>query len=384
MRSIVAVCSLISILAGCGYDRGNGVTYPGGEAATITLSVASTDPLVSAGETRSVTAVVKDANGYAIAAPSLSWRTSAPAVATVEGSGASATITAVDDGTATITASSGNAQGTVTITVRRRVVAIEVSAPEAIIVEGFTTQLAVVGRDARQQPITGLTGITFATDNAFSVMVSPTGLVTALFSSFQPTSATVTASLARDAVTLSATTRITVASAAPPAFDFFGRMDPADVRPGEVNSAADGIVYFTLDGPRVRYQIQWSLVTGTPTSVHIHGPDNGIADTADVLVDLALGNQPDRNGTSTGSFSAADIHPQGGRPPISLDSLVALIRTPTLTYADMHTTFFADGEMRSPIIRRREARVVRMRGPTRTSTAAVRPTSSRLEVMSSG
>jgi hypothetical protein len=320
MRSAAAF-ALILTLAGCGYDRSGGVDYPAGGPAAVTLTLASTAPMASAGDTQVVTAVVHDASGSVIAASTVSWRTSAPSVATVAGSGTSATVTAVDDGTAVITAASGSAEGSVTVTVRRRVVSIELSGPDSVVVAGFTTQLTVVGRDARQQPIGGLTGVSFTTSNAFSVMVSRSGLVTALFSSFQPLSSIITATVTRDGVTLSAAKRIDVASGAPPVVDFSALMEPDGVRPEPVNSAAEGIVFLTLDGTRVQYKILWSLLTGPPISAHIHGPDGDDA-VADVLVDLPLGNQVSPNGVFSGSLSATDIHPQGGRPAIALDSLL--------------------------------------------------------------
>jgi len=47
------------MLMGCSYDRGNGVSYPAGGAASVTVSLASADPMTSAGDTQVVTAVVK-------------------------------------------------------------------------------------------------------------------------------------------------------------------------------------------------------------------------------------------------------------------------------------------------------------------------------------
>lgn len=355
MRSVTAVSCMMLMLAGCGRDRSGGVAYPGMDAVTVTLSAASTDPMTSAGDTRLVTAVVKDANGSVIPAPALTWRTSAPSVAAVTGSADGATVTAVDDGTAIITAATGSVEGTVTVTVHRRVVSIELSGPDSVVVAGSTTQLSVVGRDARQNPISGLTGVTFTSSNGFSVLVSPSGLVTALFSSFRPFDSIVTATVTRDGVTLSATKRIDVGSAAPPLVDFLARMDPVDVRPEPVNSAADGIVYFTVNGARVDYKILWSLLEAPPLSAHIHGPDDN-GSVAEVFVDLPLGNQSSRNGTVSGSFSGADIHPQGGKPAISLDSLVTLMETLGTVYVDVHTPSFPDGEMRGSIFGRQPGR----------------------------
>jgi hypothetical protein len=354
MRSVTLVGVMALTMVGCGYDRGNGVAYPTDALpATITLSMPSSDALVSAGDTRLVTAVVKSAAGAVLPEPSLSWRTSSPAVATVVGTGASAIVTAVDDGSATITASSGGVEGTVLVTVRRRVVSLELSVPDPVVVAGFTTQLTVTGRDARQQPINVLPATRFQSSNGFSVQVSPTGLATALYSSFRPFSALITATLIMDGTTLSDTKRIDVADAAPPAFGFFGITSPEEVRPEPPLSAGDGILYLTREGDRVQYKLLWSLLSGPPVSAHLHGPNVLGADSADLLVDLSIGNQTSENGTLTGSFSAADIRSQRGEPAISLDSLITLLATPTAAYVDVHTRRFPDGETRGPIVSRR-------------------------------
>jgi hypothetical protein len=347
MRFVTAITVMVLLASACGYDN-SGVTYPPDGPATITLSAPSTDPFTSAGETRSVTAVVKDATGATIVAPSLSWRSSTPGVATVAPSADGATVTAVDDGTAVVTAASGTAEATLTVTVRRRLAAIEVSAPDSIVAAGATTQLTVVGRDARQQEIRGLTGVTFASSSPLSVLVSPSGLVTALFSPFYPTRSTVTATIVRDGVTLSATTPIAIGNPAPSVFDLAALMFPEAVRPEPVLGLGQGVIYLTVDGTRVQYKMLWSLLSGPAVSAHVHGPD-GTDGVAPVLVELALGTQTATNGVLTGSFSAVDIRGHDGRPPISLDSLVTLMRTASVSYADIHTARFGDGELRGQL-----------------------------------
>jgi len=267
----------------------------------------------------------------------------------VSGFGENATVTAVDDGTAIITAASGNAEGTITVTVRRRPVAIVLSGPDSVVVAGTTTQLTVVGRDARNHDFTGLTDVRFATSNPFSVLVSQSGLVTALFSPFMPLRSTITATVSSDGTTLSATKQIDVGNPAPSVLDFAALLLPEGVRPEPVDGAGQGIIYLTRDGARVQYKMLWSLLTGPATSAHLHGPD-GDDTVADVLVDLPLGTQTTTNGVLTGSFSATDIRAQGGRPAVSLDSLVTLIGT-GFVYADLHTVRFVDGEMRGPIFK---------------------------------
>jgi hypothetical protein len=242
-------------------------------------------------------------------------------------------------------------EGTVTVTVRRTLESIEVSAPDSVLVPGSTTQVTVVGRDAQGRVVSGLTGVSFSTTNPFTTMVSPTGLVTALFSSIRRDTAFITAQVTRDSVTFLDSKRIDVADPAPSGFQFSALMEPQSVRPFPAKSAGEGIVYFTRNGAQIDYQIFWSLLTGPPLGARINGPDGNDA-AAEVLVGLPLRNQSNTSGVMRGSFSAADITPQRGNPPISLDSLVALMRTPGMLYVDMSTAFFRTGEIRGSIVRR--------------------------------
>lgn len=346
MRSAIALCTIV-VLAGCGYDSSGGPAYPP-QIATVTVSVTKTDPMTSTGDTQLLTAVAKTANGSVISAP-VSWRTSAPSVATVSASNDSATVTAVDDGTAIITAEIGNVAGTITVTVRRRLVEILLSGPDSLVVAGDSTQLTVVGRDARQHDITGLTDVRFTTSNPLSVLVSSTGLATALFSPFMPLNSIITATVSRDGTTLSATKRIDVGNPAPSVFEFAALMLPESVRPEPNIGLGQGVIYITLDGARVQYKMLWSLLTSPAVSAHLHGPD-GNDTVADVLVDLPLGTQTTTHGGLRGSFSATDIRPQGGKPAISLDSLVTLVGR-GFVYVDLHTPTFVDGEMRGPVFK---------------------------------
>ena len=347
MRSAVTLSTIV-MLAGCA--RSDDVTRPPPTPASVTVSVTGTDPMTSAGDTQALTAVVKAANGSAIPAPPVAWRTSSPSVATVSASGASATVTAVDDGTAIITAASGSAEGAIRVTVRRKLVAIELSGPDSMIA-GDSAQLTVVGRDARQHLIAGLTDVVFTTTNPFSVLVFPDGSATALFSTFSPFSSIITAIVTRDGTTLSTQKRIDVTSPTPDAFDLAALMLPEAVRPEPVIGLGQGIIFLTRDEDRVEFKMLWSSLTSRPIGAHLHGPD-GSDGVADILVDLPLGSPTRSFGVASGTFAAADIRSQGGSPAISLDSLVSLIGGGRI-YVDVHTPQFLDGELRGSVFRLR-------------------------------
>lgn len=345
MRSAVTLSTIV-MLVGCA--RSDDVTRPPPTPASVTVSVTGTDPMTSTGDTQALTAVVKAANGSAIPAPSVSWRTSGPSVATVSASGESATVTAVDDGTAIITAASGSAEAAIRVTVRRKLVAIELSGPDSMIA-GDSAQLTVVGRDARQHVIAGLTDVVFTTTNPFSVLVFPDGSAAALFSTFSPFSSIITASVVRDGTTLSAQKRIDVTSPTPDAFDLAALMLPEAVRPEPVIGLGQGIIFLTRDEDRVEFKMLWSSLTSRPIGAHLHGPD-GSDGVADILVDLPLGGPTRSFGVASGTFAAADIRSQGGSPAISLDSLVSLIGGGRI-YVDVHTPQFLDGELRGSVFR---------------------------------
>lgn len=347
MRSAIALGFITTLLAACGYDSSD-VTYPPSAAALVTIAVTRSDPMTSTGDMQVLAAVVRARDGSVVAGAPVSWRSSAPAVATVAVFSDSARVTAVDDGAAVITAASGTVEGTITVTVRRTPVAIALSGPDSVVVAGTTSQLTVVGRDARQHDITRLTDVRFASSNPFSVLVSPSGLVTALFSPFMPRQATITATVPVDGGTLSATKQIDIGNPAPSVVDFIALMLPEAVRPEPSTGLGQGVLYLTLDGAQVRYKMLWSLLTGPAASAHLHGPDGSDA-AADILVDLPLGTQTATNGVLTGSFTATDIRPQAGRPPVSVDSLVTLAGR-GFVYVDLHTPGFRDGEMRGSVI----------------------------------
>ena len=82
--------------------------------AAATVLVTPEDPIVPIGGTQQLAAAVSDANGNPIVGAAFTWSSSDQAVATSDAAGL---VTAVAEGTATVTAASGNASGGVTVTV---------------------------------------------------------------------------------------------------------------------------------------------------------------------------------------------------------------------------------------------------------------------------
>jgi hypothetical protein len=227
----------------------------------------------------------------------------------------------------------------------RRIVSIEIAAADSILVAGDSTRLSVWGLDSTGQRVGKVAFPTLSVDNRFSFLVSPDGsFLTALYSSFRPFRANVTAHATVDSVFLTATKRFDVASAAPARFDFLTSMLPEDIRPEPLFSAADGIIYLTFTNTGIDFTILWSNLSGSPVGAHLHGPAD-TEEVTDVLVDLPFGDEPENHGILRGTLTAASIRALDGRPAISLDSLKTLIRNRAL-YADVHSAAFPAGEIR--------------------------------------
>jgi hypothetical protein len=225
------------------------------------------------------------------------------------------------------------------------IVAITIAAPESILVAGDSIPLEVWGLDAAGQRVAKVSFPTLTVDNGFSFLVSPDGsFLTALYSSFRPFRANVTARATVNGVFLTTTRRFDVTSAAPARFDFLTSMQPEDIRPEPIFTAADGIVYLTFTDTGIDFTILWSNLSGNPIGAHLHGP----ADTEEVtgvLADFPFADQADNHGILRGTLTAESIRARDGRAAISLDSLKSLIRNREV-YADIHTAGFPAGEIR--------------------------------------
>lgn len=186
----------------------------GTAAITVTVvpvaSVAVTPATASVvvGQTTTLSATPQDAAGNALTGRTVTWSTSASAIATVSSSGV---VTGVAAGTVTITATSEGKSGTVTVTVTPVPVASVSVAPATVSVPaGQSTQFTATAKDANDNVLTGRS-ITWTTSSAAVATVSTTGLVTGV----APGTATITATSEGKSgaatVTVTATVAATVA-----------------------------------------------------------------------------------------------------------------------------------------------------------------------------
>ncbi len=134
----------------------------------------ATVDLAALGATVQLSAEVRDQNGQAMAGAAVTWASGTAAVATVSAFGL---VTAVANGTGAITATSGSASGSATVTVAQEVSAIAVVPDAATVVEGDTLRLAATATDANGQAVTGVEIVWASGDTAVAV-VDAAGLVT--------------------------------------------------------------------------------------------------------------------------------------------------------------------------------------------------------------
>ena len=150
---------------------------------TVTLSVGSiaiepaSATLMALGETVQLTAAVLDRNGQPIAGAVVTWTSSAAGVATVSTQGL---VTAVKNGTATITARSGSASATSTVTVMQSVGSIVIEPASATLMAlGETVQLTATVLDPNRLPVADAV-VTWTSSDDLVATVSTQGLVTAV------------------------------------------------------------------------------------------------------------------------------------------------------------------------------------------------------------
>ncbi len=170
--------------------RGNGtatVTATAGEASGSAVVTVAQSPesvavvpaeatIAALGDTLRLEAEAFDANGHAVAGAEFSWESSDDAVATVDGSGL---VTARGNGTATVTATAGEASGSAVVTVAQSPDSVDVVPVESTIAAlGDTLRLDAEAFDANGHAVAGAEFSWESSDDAVAT-VDGSGLVTA-------------------------------------------------------------------------------------------------------------------------------------------------------------------------------------------------------------
>lgn len=149
-------------------------------AAVATVEVTATDSSLYAGQTVQATAVLKDGNGNALTGRPISWSSSNPAKASVNAS--TGLVTAVDSGTATITASVPTEGKSANFTITVALVpadSVLVSPTTAALTVGATLAFSASAYDSTGAALSGR-AFAWSVSNAAKASISSSGTLTAL------------------------------------------------------------------------------------------------------------------------------------------------------------------------------------------------------------
>src|SRR2546428_5908571 len=173
--------------ASCGTFTVTATSHPGNVSKAVSVRVTGcrlpvaavtvTPPTatIGVGQTAQYLAITRDAFGNPLGGRTVTWSSSNPAVATVNGTGP---VTGVAAGAATLTATSEGKSGTAAITVATVPVAsVTVSPATASVQVGQTVQLSAIPRDANGNPLAGRT-VAWGSGSPAVATVSASGLVT--------------------------------------------------------------------------------------------------------------------------------------------------------------------------------------------------------------
>ncbi|HEX4600685.1 MAG TPA: Ig-like domain-containing protein, partial [Gemmatimonadales bacterium] len=164
----------IAVMAlGCERPLPTGQTA--GNAPVATVAVTPPTGSVMVGQTMGFSATPKDLSGAPLSGRVVTWGTTNPAVATVNGSGV---VTGIAAGPVTVTATSEGKIGTALVTAMNAPVASVVVSPATVTVRvGETVPLTATPKDASGTPLSGRV-VTWATSNGAVATVSGNGVVT--------------------------------------------------------------------------------------------------------------------------------------------------------------------------------------------------------------
>lgn len=173
---LLLVGSLL-VLVGCGGDDdGPG---PAATPASISVAASTTGTINALNATRTLTATVRDANQAVINNASVSWTVSPSGVVNLSSTtGLTTTLTAVGNGTATVTATAGQVDATHDVEVAQEFAALVIAPNPGTVAVSGTLQLTATGNDPGGSPLPSVGTVTFTSSDDTKATVSGSGLVT--------------------------------------------------------------------------------------------------------------------------------------------------------------------------------------------------------------
>jgi Leucine-rich repeat (LRR) protein/uncharacterized protein YjdB len=177
MRVALGLAAVLCLVVGCeGEVPAVAPPVPSPLVATTVTVEPSSVTLHALSDTIRLTATVLDGNGEAMTGAPVAYTSTDASVVRVDGMGL---VTATGDGSAVVTAASGAATGTATVTVEQMVAQVRVSPDSATLVAlGDTLRLMAEALDSRGRAVPGTHVFRWSSDDSVAA-VDRTGLVTA-------------------------------------------------------------------------------------------------------------------------------------------------------------------------------------------------------------
>ncbi|HVE77953.1 MAG TPA: plastocyanin/azurin family copper-binding protein [Gemmatimonadaceae bacterium] len=203
---------LVTVLAACG-GGGDGGTPPARTPASVTVAVSSAAPMTAFGQTRTLTAEVRDANQQVIPNATVTWARDVNDKVTLSTTtGLTTVATATANGAVDITATSGTVSSSpaTRLVVDQVLNAVSISPTAPVVAIGRTRQLSVAPTDANNQAITHSYQAQFSSNNTSVATVAATSTSGAEVTGVSNGTAGITGSVTINGVTRSATSTANV------------------------------------------------------------------------------------------------------------------------------------------------------------------------------
>ncbi|MGE3616220.1 MAG: Ig-like domain-containing protein [Gemmatimonadales bacterium] len=258
------------------------VTVTSAAPASVVLSPAAVS--LMPGQTQLIDPTVKDAAGNVLTGVTVTWSSSAPAVATVAASG---TVTAVAQGSATVSATAGSVTGAAAVTVVPVPVAsVSVSPTSAAVAIAETKTFAATVKDSTGAVLAGRP-VTWASGSPAVATVSSGGIVTGVTAGATGITASAEGKVGTASVTITAAAVATVVVTPAAASISVGQTQPLTATPKDSTGTTltGRTVTWTTSNAGVATVAASGLVTAVSAgSATITGTVEGVAGTAAITV----------------------------------------------------------------------------------------------------
>jgi adhesin/invasin len=266
-RGHVFPLAMLVAVAACG----DGVAMPPSTPApaSVTVTVSAVTPMTALGQTRTLTAVVRDANQQVMPDATVTWATDIEGAITLSTTTGTETVaTAAGNGDVRVTAASADVTSvTHVLTVQQAPNTLTLSPAAPVVYLNETGDLTAAVLDANGNPITLAAPVDFSSSDDGVASVTPLSAATARITAVAEGGATITASYTADGTTTTATAAVTVAI--PPTAATVQATALRTFEPPTAHVAAGGTVTWQYASATTSHNITFET-PGSPENVPDH------------------------------------------------------------------------------------------------------------------